>query len=373
MAKNKDKSLPVATRTLAVPTVEESAIVFARIRPLAEALPARDIVEFSSDASLIYHNLRAGAEAVLKEEARIRAELMTVRIDDLREAMLVAQALIFAAAQVPLTMRGTGTTAELVARAYELRSTLIENAQPLVRAGLLPAAPFREILKGRGKLDAANDCVDLTQLFRDHWPALEGKTVVTPEMLTDAAQVGSTLQTIILPGRAVRRRQVSPQTAAAAIIRDRIWTLLRQRYDLIWRVGAWLWGPEVEERVPALQSAVARRRADSDTEPPEAGGSETPKGPTGKSAKEPVASSEAGLQLAGTDTAGAEKAGAAGASAAGGSIDRGGAEKATAAREGTAKGSTAKEGAAKKGAAGKGAAKKGAAKKGAAKKGTRRK
>lgn len=370
MAKNKDKTPTTASLTLAAPTVEESAIVFARIRPLAEALLAGDIVEFSSDPSLIYHNVRAGVDAVLKEEARIRAELATVRIDEIRETTLVAQALIFAAAQVSLTTRATGTTTELVSRAYELRGTLIENAQPLVSAGLLPAGAFREILKGRGKLDAANDCVDLVQLFRDSWPAVQGKTVMTPEVLTEAAQLGSTLQTILLPGRAVRRRQVTPEMAAAVAIRDRIWTLLRQRFSLIWRVGAWLWGPEVEDFVPALQSAVRRRR-DSEAEPPEAGDTDAL---IGKAAKDLAAPLEAGLKLAGAEGGGLEKEGGAGASAAGGSGVRGGAERAGAAKKDDAvKGSTAKASAAKGGAVKGGAGKKGASKKGASKKGPRKK
>lgn len=316
MAKTKDKALTAVSLTIAAPTIEESASVFARIRPLAEALDPRDIVEFSSDASLVYHNLCAGADAVLKEEARIRAELVKVRIDDLREAPAIAQALIFAAAQVPLTARRAGTTTELVARAYELRGTLIENAQPLVSATLLPAGAFREILKGRGKLDAANDCVDLVQLFRDHWMGVQGKTVVTPEMLTEASQVGSTLQTILLPGRAVRRRQVAPETAAAAAIRDRIWTLLRQRYVLIWRVGAWLWGPDVEERVPALHSAVRRRR-EMEEDPSEEDDTDAL---VGTAAKEQVASLAAGMKLAGTEGAGSERDGGAGTSAAGGVV-----------------------------------------------------
>jgi hypothetical protein len=44
-------------------------------------------------------------------------------------------------------------------------------------------------------------------------------------------------------------------------MRDRFWTLLSQRYDVLWRCGAWLYGRAVDERVPPLpiRQAVVRK------------------------------------------------------------------------------------------------------------------
>ena len=45
----------------------------------------------------------------------------------------------------------------------------------------------------------------------------------------------------------------APSSLVKAVeIRDRFWTLLHQRYDLLWRCGAWLYGRAVDERVPPL-------------------------------------------------------------------------------------------------------------------------
>ena len=35
-------------------------------------------------------------------------------------------------------------------------------------------------------------------------------------------------------------------------MRDRFWTLLNQRYDVLWRCGAWIYGRSVVDRVPPL-------------------------------------------------------------------------------------------------------------------------
>lgn len=39
----------------------------------------------------------------------------------------------------------------------------------------------------------------------------------------------------------------------AAELRDRFWTLLRQRHEVLWRCGAWLHGSQVDAHVPPLQ------------------------------------------------------------------------------------------------------------------------
>jgi hypothetical protein len=45
----------------------------------------------------------------------------------------------------------------------------------------------------------------------------------------------------------------APSAAELAIgVRDRLWTLLGQRYDALWRVGAYLFGQGVDDRVPPL-------------------------------------------------------------------------------------------------------------------------
>jgi hypothetical protein len=45
----------------------------------------------------------------------------------------------------------------------------------------------------------------------------------------------------------------------AAETRDRLWTLLKQRHEALWRVGAYLFGRAVDERIPALPAGKRKR------------------------------------------------------------------------------------------------------------------
>lgn len=55
----------------------------------------------------------------------------------------------------------------------------------------------------------------------------------------------------------------------ATELRDRLWTLLLQRHDALWRCGAWIHGREVDQHVPPLQAgrgweaAVEQQRSPS--------------------------------------------------------------------------------------------------------------
>ena len=42
---------------------------------------------------------------------------------------------------------------------------------------------------------------------------------------------------------------MNPKLVAAVEARDRLWTLLVTRYELLWRTGAWLFGKD-DEKVP---------------------------------------------------------------------------------------------------------------------------
>jgi hypothetical protein len=45
---------------------------------------------------------------------------------------------------------------------------------------------------------------------------------------------------------------------ASVEARDRLWTLLVGRYELLWRTGAWLFGQKVDEKVAPAVSYLER-------------------------------------------------------------------------------------------------------------------
>jgi hypothetical protein len=147
------------------------------------------------------------------------------------------------------------------------RYPLLTSASALMKSGFLPAAKVKRIAAGRGVRDAVQDCVDLAQLFRDHAPAVAGKTAVTPEQIDEAAAVGNELLSIIKVKGG--RTNLPGELKTALDARDRLWTLLVRRHaQHLRRAGAWLWVDDVDEYVPPLLARTARRpRKPADGEP----------------------------------------------------------------------------------------------------------
>lgn len=86
--------------------------------------------------------------------------------------------------------------------------------------------------------------------------------------MSEAAALGSDLLALLKPSTA---KKVRPEEAQkAADIRDRLWTLVKQGYDSLWRACAYLYGQEeINERVPALQAHAgttsSRKKANAET------------------------------------------------------------------------------------------------------------
>jgi len=218
------------------------------------------IVPFRTDAHLAQHNAMRGLEAVLEHEARITVELPAVVIDELREVLPLTHAVVFAAARVNRTPEAT-MLRDLMPEAYRLRRRMLTSALALSEAGLIPEREVTPIRDGRGQIDAAQDLPQLAALHRRHATAIEGKHPVTKEDLERADQLGTQLLEILRPSGASSSKQGSSELAAAMDARDRLWTLLTKRHEQVWKVGAWLFGYDVEAKVPYLQSRKLKRKA----------------------------------------------------------------------------------------------------------------
>ncbi len=223
--------------------------------PEAEALAEDDVRPFRADGSLALHNIEMGLDSISPYIDRITIELPTVDVATLQKLPELALAVIYAAAQVDRS--SDGSTGELLEKARASRSLLLTSAEALALAGILPVHDVERIRAGTGPIDLAQDNVDLAALLTKHAAAIAGKTAVTSEQITAAAEVGSDLLGRLKPKGT---RSKDPATEAVAL-RDRLWTLLVTRHKELRRVGMWLWMEAVDPFVPALQSRSARRKA----------------------------------------------------------------------------------------------------------------
>jgi hypothetical protein len=239
---------------------------YEHVRPDAAALAADEVRAFRADASLAYHNVKTGVDALLAIETRIAAELPTLSLKGLRGLGDLALAVAYAVAQVD---RGAdGSTAVLLAKARELREIMLVSAEALAKSGVIPARAVEKIREGRGAIDSAQDCVDLAALFSKYSKDVKGKTAVTSAQRKDAAELGTELLKRLR--RKGTKRKDSAIVAAAVEARDRVWTLLVQRHQEVRRAGMWIWGDDVDAHVPPLQSRAMPPRKKKGVEAPAA-------------------------------------------------------------------------------------------------------
>lgn len=233
------------------------AEAFARFLPVTAALPEKEIRRLRASPTLALHNVSIGLDAVLARESELKKLPPPFDLAELKSLRHLALAVVYAAAQVDRA--SPGVVAKLYKRVAELRDLLLSSAVALMKAGLLPTAKVKKIMAGRGMRDAAQDCIDLAQLFRDHAAAVRGKTAIGKPQIDEAARVGEELLAALKPAGAKNRMSAAVKSAVDA--RDRLWTLLAIRHEAqLRRAGMWLWVDDVDEHVPPLLSSARRSR-----------------------------------------------------------------------------------------------------------------
>jgi hypothetical protein len=240
----------------APPEVFGSEAAYTLFFPAAKELEVAQVIPMRADASLAYHNVAAGCDEVLKYEAHIKAHLPKVNITDLRSLPNLSLAVAFASLKAN-SERGASDTRPLLVEAHSLRRVLLKSADAAAEAGIFTHKQVARVKKGRGSIDTAGDCVALASMFTKGAAALKGKTAVTTEQVMRAAELGTELLRRLKPKGT--RRRADAGTVSATEARDRLWTLLAQRHERLWAVGAYIFGHAVDERVPGLLSRMRRK------------------------------------------------------------------------------------------------------------------
>lgn len=225
----------------------------------ANGVHERDVVTFTGNAQVTLQNARAGVAAVMAERARIEADPAAPEVDFvmLSTTARVAEALVFAANAASNAVAERSETNALMSEVYELRDELLANAVALVKSKVIKgkdADTVAAIQKGKGAIDAAQDCIALAALFRRVARDIEGMSPVTPERVQRAAKAGSDALLALAPEGVVVERAAPDPVAKAAEMRDRMAALLARYYAYVGRVAGWLWGFELGDHVPALRS-----------------------------------------------------------------------------------------------------------------------
>jgi hypothetical protein len=245
---------------------QEMSVSYQAFVPEAKALPAEEIVPLKADPILAYNNVKKAAKGLFTEanlKKLSQKGVLEERIKKMQQAPTIAQAVIYAYLEAErVALREPAETSAKITRASNLRKAHLLLAESLVLFGLLKESEVTQIAEGSGSgIDLANDCTMLSALFTRNADTLQKKLPTTPELLTEMSVLGSELLLVLRPKGASPERAVATEALREAQdIRDRLWTLLDQVYDLMMSAGIELVGRrKVEQLVPPLQSRAAKK------------------------------------------------------------------------------------------------------------------
>ena len=138
-----------------------------------------------------------------------------------------------------------------------IASLSLPPAEGLAMLGLVPEKTVQAIRAGSGAMDAARDGIALCALYRAHAAALAGKHPFTQQDFDELSELGERLTLTIVPEgsrpAALRRNRQEAQDLS-----NRLYTLLVLRHQELRKAGYYLFGPELDTKVPSL---AARRAA----------------------------------------------------------------------------------------------------------------
>ncbi|WP_309890695.1 hypothetical protein [Archangium sp.] len=252
-----DVSKPVTPETPSTPSVDAAELesigsqaAYDAFLADAKAIEPGFIEECCADIELTYQSVVRAVENVLGSGAVVIGRLPSVNVVELSMLPRLAQGLAFAALLVEREVQ-VASYGKMFERAQQLRRKLRKAADALAEARLLPDADVDEVWL-RGKHDVLDDCLSLVALLRRNEARIAGRSPVSASELVEAEHFAGKLR-VMLGQQGVESDGAAPSALVRAVeIRDRFWTLLQQRYDVLWRCGAWLYGRSVDERVPPL-------------------------------------------------------------------------------------------------------------------------
>lgn len=265
------KAAPTANDDLGSLDLTGGPLLVERFRSAAEALSAGEVRPLRGSARLMCVNAARGVESVVAEGARVADELPRFDLAAARALPDLGLAAAWAAEEVVrFTDENPADVRALLTRAGTLRMLLLASLDGAARAGLVPAAPLAKVRAGRGGFDTAGDCVAAAALFRKHAAALKGKTPVTAAHVKEAEALGARLLAVLQP-KGARERAKGPALKAALDLRDRLGVLLARGHGELRRAGGWLFGEELDARVPLLLAnagGAKRKKPAAPVEPP---------------------------------------------------------------------------------------------------------
>ncbi|WP_437737294.1 hypothetical protein [Sorangium sp. So ce1335] len=248
--------------------------LYRQYQRVAADVPSFEVQVCRADPRLVLVNVKRGVAAVLgtKEQVQaVREHLPKIPVKPAQELPDIARALLFASREA---LSRAASPKEIEKALQEIsgpREELLTQAELFARRGLLDKERVAQIRAGSGKYDTARDGMELAALFTQHAEALKGLHPFTREEIEKLRRTSEWLLENLTPAGAraeAKRREKGPAEDA----RDRLWTLIVQRYGHVRKIGYYFHGDDFEQVTPRLLSRVKPGRSGEEaSEEPEEG------------------------------------------------------------------------------------------------------
>ncbi|WP_437593438.1 hypothetical protein [Sorangium sp. So ce1000] len=234
--------------------------LYKHYQPIGEELPSAEVQVCRADPRLVLVNVKRGVTAVLgaKEQVQaVREHLPKMPVKQAQELPDIARALLFAAREALPRVASPKEIEKALSEISGPREELLTQAELFARRGLLDKERVAQIRAGSGKYDTARDGMELAALFTAHAEVLKGLHPFTREEIEKLGRTSEWLLENLTPAGAraeTKKREKGPAEDA----RDRLWTLIVQRYAHVRKIGYYFHGDEFEQITPRL---LARAQA----------------------------------------------------------------------------------------------------------------
>jgi hypothetical protein len=228
---------------------ELARAAYDRHLPAAMALPAERVLPYRIDPDLAIINVNKAVAVVDQVRARMAAHLPEIAVSDLEGLPSLALA-VKASALAAQHVVSEITASDMIIEGWKLRATLLPVVAGLAATDVIPREAHENIVRGQGTRDMAEDCVTLSHVFRDYQAEVAGKHAADPAVIARAETVGSWLL------QNLRKKNAPPQASRTAEIdiRDRMATLLHERYSTLRAVAYYFYRENFSSHVPPLMS-----------------------------------------------------------------------------------------------------------------------
>ncbi|XXY21769.1 hypothetical protein WME88_19320 [Sorangium sp. So ce216] len=241
--------------------------LYRQYQRIAADIPSSEVQVCRADPRLVLVNVKRGVAAVLgtKEQVQaVREHLPKIPVKPAQELPDIARALLFASREA---LSRAASPKEIEKALQEIsgpREELLTQAELFARRGLLEKERVAQIRAGSGKYDTARDGMELAALFTAHADALKGLHPFTREEIEKLGRTSEWLLENLTPAGAraeAKRREKGPAEDA----RDRLWTLIVERYAHVRKIGHYFHGDDFEQVTPRLLSRAQSAQAAAET------------------------------------------------------------------------------------------------------------